>query len=139
MKKNVLMAALVCGFLVNANPVLPSELSKEITRELITVNKAEASPLCQSIAKNDIKMVKKLISMGADVNKFSGGKSPLMYAARYNRVEIMKVLVANGARVNARDERGNNALKHAINSGATDAVNFLETLRKDKKNKKRRK
>lgn len=134
MRKKVLLAALVCGFLVNANTI--STANDPTTTS--SIQKVEASPLCQSIAKNDIKMVKKLISMGADVNKFSGGKSPLMYASRYNRVEIMKVLIDNGARINARDERGNNALKHAKNSGATEAVKFLENLRKKKKDKKKR-
>ncbi len=131
------MAALVCGFVVSATTV-DSKLATVKTVEVAAADKnVDASPLCQSIAKNDVKMVKKLIEMGVDVNKFSGGKSPLMYAARYNRVEIMKLLVANGAKINTSDSRGNTALKHAENSGANEAVMFLKELRKDKKRKKK--
>ena len=131
MKKSVLVAALVCGFLVSATPVELNEVKSEEVK-VLTSKVTDVSPLCQSISKNDIETVKKLLAMGANVNKFSGGKSPLMYAARYNRVAMIKLLVDKGAKINVRDSRGNNALKHAKNSGAKDAVILLEELRKKK-------
>lgn len=80
--------------------------------------------------------VKKLINMGENVNKFSGGMSPLMYAARYNRVEMIKLLVENGAKIKARDAKGNNAIEHAKRSGAKEAEALLRELNKSKKKRK---
>jgi len=131
MKKSILVAALVCGFLASASPVELNKVNSENVK-VFTSKVTDISPLCQSISKNDIETVKKLLAMGANVNKFSGGKSPLMYAARYNRVAMIKLLVDKGAKINTRDSRGNTALKHAKNSGAKDAVLVLEELRKKK-------
>ena len=60
-------------FLINANTKVTQETARANVITTTVIEKTEASPLCQSIAKNDFKMVKKLIAMGADVNKFSGG------------------------------------------------------------------
>jgi ankyrin repeat protein len=52
--------------------------------------------------------------------------TPLMVAARYDRVEILKILLSNGAKLNAKDEKGFTALKHAELSNANGAVQFLK-------------
>lgn len=132
MKKNVLLAALVCGFLASATPVEQNALVNENVK-VLNAEFTIVSPLCLSISKNDIKTVKKLISLGENVNKFSKGMSPLMYAARYNRVEIIKLLVSNGANVKAKDSNGNTALVHAKRSGANEAATLLMELRKKKR------
>ena len=129
MKNQILTAALAFGLIANASTmnerVLPSN-SDNIT---VTTIK-EISPFCQSISKNDIETVKKLIRMGENVNKFSGGKSPLMYAARYNRVEIIKLLVEKGADIKRTDKRGATALVYAKRAGAVDAESLLREMKK---------
>ncbi|WP_298154276.1 ankyrin repeat domain-containing protein [Flavobacterium sp.] len=88
------------------------------------------SPLCLAIAKGDIEVVKKFIEYGASVNETSNGMTPLMFAARYNQVAIMKLLVENGADVKAKDTKGFTAMKHAENSKATEAIEYLKGIAK---------
>ncbi len=87
------------------------------------------SPFCISIAKGDYEMVKKMIELGTEVNIYSEGMTPLMYAARYNRLEIIKLLVINGAKINTKNRKGFNALKYAELSGALDAKKLLIKLK----------
>lgn len=84
------------------------------------------TPLNNAIIRGDIESVKKFIAYGVDVNQRSNGMSPLMLAARYNKVEIIKILLSNGAILNAKDEKGFTALKHAELSNAKDAVQILK-------------
>jgi ankyrin repeat protein len=86
------------------------------------------TPLCNAIAKGDIETVKKFIEYGADVNQTQNGMTPLMTAARYNRVDILKYLLEKGAEIDAKDERGNNALKYATLSNAKEAEAFLKQV-----------
>jgi len=129
MKNYILTAALAFGLIANANTmnerVLPSNSDNTIIKTI-----KDVSPFCQSISKNDIETVKKLIKMGVNVNKFSGGKSPLMYAARYNRVEMIKLLVEKGADIKAKDKHGDTAIVYAKRSGAADAESLLIEMKK---------
>ena len=85
-----------------------------------------ATPLGIAISKGDIEVVKKFIEYGVDVNQKSNGMSPLMIAARYNKVEIIKILLSTGANLDAKDEKGYTALKHAELSHANEAIQFLK-------------
>jgi ankyrin repeat protein len=85
-----------------------------------------ATPLGIAISKGDIEVVKKFIEYGVDVNENSNGMSPLMVAARYNKVEIIKILLSKGANLDAKDEKGFTALKHAELSHADEAVQLLK-------------
>ncbi|MCC9070465.1 ankyrin repeat domain-containing protein [Flavobacterium sp. F-65] len=86
----------------------------------------DVSPLNDAICKGDLETVKKLIENGAKVNKFSGGLTPLMTAARYNKVEIIKFLLSKGANPYTTADNGYNALKFAEVSKAVDAVAILK-------------
>ncbi|MCV9927809.1 ankyrin repeat domain-containing protein [Flavobacterium sp. LS1R49] len=90
----------------------------------------EVSPLNDAICKGDIETVKQLIESGANVNKFSGGLTPLMTAARYNKVEIIKLLISSGAKLRIEAENGYTALTYAEVSKAKDAEALLKTLLK---------
>jgi len=129
MKNYILTAALAFGLIANANTMDERILPSNSDNTIITITR-DVSPFCQSISKNDIETVKKLIKMGENVNKFSGGKSPLMYAARYNRVEMIKLLVEKGADIKRKDRRGDTALVYAERSGATDAEALLREMKK---------
>lgn len=85
-----------------------------------------STPLCVAISKGEVEVVKKFIEYGADVNEKTNGMTPLMYAARYNQVEIIAFLLEKGADPKIKDERGNTALDHAMNSKANEAVALLK-------------
>ncbi|TSE07452.1 MULTISPECIES: ankyrin repeat domain-containing protein [Aquimarina] len=121
----VLMLCMVVSFAFATDPVKNDNGYKVKKTEIISV-----SPFCISIAKGDYEMVKKMIELGTEVNKYSEGMTPLMYAARYNRLEIIKLLVSNGAKINTKNDKGFNALKYAELSGAVDAKKLLLELKK---------
>ena len=131
MKNYILTAALALGLIASANSIKENNFQNNL-QNVTKTSTLEVSPFCQSISKNDIDTVKKLIKMGVSVNKFSGGKSPLMYAARYNRVEIIKLLVENGADVKALDKHGSSVAEYAKRSGAAEAYELLKEMRKKK-------
>jgi len=131
MKNHILTAALAFGLIANANSIKENSLQNNL-QKVTEISIVDVSPFCQSISKNDIDTVKKLIKMGVDVNKFSGGKSPLMYAARYNRIELIKLLVKKGADFKIKDEHGDTALVYAKRSGATEAYELLKEMKSKK-------
>ncbi|MFD0963432.1 ankyrin repeat domain-containing protein [Pseudofulvibacter geojedonensis] len=128
MKKSIVLLVLVfLGLFVQANNENPLEkMLKAYKIEKVTYG--DVSALCISVYKNDISMVKKLIALGEDVNQVSGGKTPLMYAARFNNVEMIKILVANGARLVEKDKNGMTALDYAKLSRAENAAKLLKRL-----------
>lgn len=126
-KSVVLLGFFFLGVIVQANNEHPiTKMLKAYKIEKVTYGDVNA--LCVSVYKNDIIMVKKLIALGEDVNAFSGGKTPLMYAARFNNVEMIKLLVANGARLVQEDKNGKTALDYAKISRAENAKRLLERL-----------
>lgn len=135
MKKILLMALLVCGVATNAAD-LNVETNPKFT---IGAGTSDVSALCKFIANNDVEGVKKLLNLGENVNAYSGGMTPLMYAARYNRTEIIKLLIAKGAKIKAKDSRGNTALVHAQRSGAKKAEALLVKLVEEQKAMKKAK
>jgi ankyrin repeat protein len=124
-KLTILVMCMVVSFVLANDPVKDLKSYKVVKTEIINV-----SPFCISIAKGDYEMVKKMVELGTEVNKFSEDMTPLMYAARYNRVEIIKLLVANGAKINTKNTKGYNAMKYAELSGAKEAMALLLELKK---------
>ena len=65
----------------------------------------------------DIAMLDLLLNKGAAVNAANDeGVTPLMHAAQWNHVWTAKILLAHGAKLNARDKKGQTALKYALHS-----------------------
>ncbi|WP_074408371.1 MULTISPECIES: ankyrin repeat domain-containing protein [Aquimarina] len=124
-KLSILVMCMTVGLVLANDPVKNLNAYKVAKTEIINV-----SPFCISIAKGDYEMVKKMVELGSEVNKFSEGMTPLMYAARYNRLEIIKLLVANGAKINIKNAKGYNAIKYAELSGAKEAAVLLLELKK---------
>lgn len=93
---------------------------------LMTEDYKEINSFCKAIVKGDLDTVKKLISLGEDVNQKSLGKTPAIFAARYNRAEILKVLILNGADLSIKCERGYSVKKYAELSNANDALKVVE-------------
>ena len=118
MKKSVVIVAIAMAFSVtalNAKNVISNSSTYEVVAK-----KSKVSPLCMSIAKGDMETVKKLVDLGADLNKKSNGLTPAMYAARYNRLDILKLLVENGAKLKAKSDKGLTAKKYAEASNAKE-------------------
>ncbi|PXV53132.1 hypothetical protein SAMN04487785_12424 [Dyella jiangningensis] len=68
----------------------------------------------------DTRLLRALIAKGADVNRTSGGLSPLLAATRdswHGRAEAVMTLLANGASALATDAEGNTPLHGAVLSG----------------------
>ncbi|WP_106793122.1 ankyrin repeat domain-containing protein [Aquimarina sp. Aq78] len=124
-KLSILVMCMTVGLVLANDPVKNLKSYKVVKTEIINV-----SPFCISIAKGDYEMVKKMVELGSEVNKFSEGMTPLMYAARYNRLEIIKLLVANGAKINLKNTKGYTAMKYAEISGAKEAMALISELKK---------
>ncbi|WP_024772785.1 ankyrin repeat domain-containing protein [Aquimarina macrocephali] len=124
-KLSILVMCMTVGLVLANDPVKNLKSYKVVKTEIINV-----SPFCISIAKGDYEMVKKMVELGSEVNKFSEGMTPLMYAARYNRLEIIKLLVANGAKINLKNTKGYTAMKYAEISGAKEAMTLISELKK---------
>ncbi|WP_243042828.1 ankyrin repeat domain-containing protein [Dyella sedimenti] len=68
----------------------------------------------------DTRLLRALIAKGADVNRASGGLTPLLAATRdswHGRAEAVMTLLANGANALAADAEGNTPLHGAVLSG----------------------
>ena len=98
----------------------------EVVRVPKSLNLLKPSAFCNAIMKGDIEAIKKMISLGEDVNQKSMGMTPAHYAARYNKAEILKVLIANGADLKKRCERGYTIKKYAELSNAIEALEVLK-------------
>lgn len=94
------------------------------------INNLPTTPLISCIVYfKDINMVKQLIDAGADVNKRSKDKTPLMIVAQQKDKEVLKflrvMLACKDLDVNAKDAEGMTALMYAAQSGNTDIVREL--------------
>ena len=129
MKKTIIISAVALCFsmaTVHANTISLN------TDHLKMVPTLKVNSFCISIAKGDIETVKKLLSLGEDVNQKSYGMTPLMYAAKYNRTEILKLLIEKGADLNAKSDKNMTAIKYAELHGAKEAYAILEKVLSEK-------
>ncbi|WP_430391553.1 ankyrin repeat domain-containing protein [Dyella sp. 20L07] len=76
----------------------------------------------------DTRLLRALIAKGADVNRTTGGITPLLAATRdswHGRAEAVMTLVANGASPLATDAEGNTPLHGAVLSGEPNVAAML--------------
>ncbi len=74
-----------------------------------------ATPLERAIRYKNIKAVKKLVEVGADIeSRNSNGSTALIYALWYGNREIMEYLLSKGANINATDRNMQTALHIAV-------------------------
>ncbi|MBL7995396.1 ankyrin repeat domain-containing protein [bacterium] len=86
----------------------------------------EPTPLMIAARDGHSKLVRLLLSRGADVNALAtNGQTALMYAARYAPAEVVESLIKKGANVNAKDEDGKTALTFAVLFDRLDIVKSL--------------
>ncbi len=124
MKKTLIISGMALCFslgTINAETIIENNNGYSIQ----VAPKVDA--FCTSIARGDIETVKKLIDLGADVNKLSNGMSPAMYAAKYNRTEILKVLISEGADLKKKSRKRMTAKKYAEQSNAQEVLILIES------------
>lgn len=84
---------------------------------------AGESPLMMAALKGDVALSKKLIALGAKVNKT--GWSPLHYAATGPNVDEIKLLLNEGADIDPRSPNGSTPLMLAAGYGPEKNVELL--------------
>ena len=123
MKKTIIFSAIALCFSMGTINAKTANFNVENHN---VVNVFKVNSFCVSIAKGDIETVKKLISLGEDVNQKSEGMTPAMYAAKYNRTEILELLIARGADLKVKSDKKMTAADYAKLHGATDAHAIIE-------------
>lgn len=86
-------------------------------------NAADESPLMLASLNGMLDVVKRLVAMGADVNK--PGWAPLHYAATKAQLPVMRVLLENHAYIDASSPNGTTPLMMAAFYGSPSAVKLL--------------
>ncbi len=128
MKKTIVISGLASLLILGVSYAKPKSNGLEKVN-IENLNSLDVSIFCKSIAKGDIDTVKRMISLGQDVNQRFKGMTPIMYAARHNRVEVLKFLASKGAELNTTCYRNRfTALEYAKLSKATDAIEALKDL-----------
>ncbi|KAL1281053.1 hypothetical protein QQF64_015653 [Cirrhinus molitorella] len=103
--------------------------SSSSSRQKDKVNKRNErgeTPLHMAAIRGDVKQVKELIGLGADVSvKDFAGWTPLHEACNLGYYDVAKVLIGAGAEVNTQGLDDDTPLHDASSSGHTDIVKLL--------------
>ncbi len=130
MKKAILSVGMTCALLFTGVLASASVAQPEMHRETKVMVAFEINTFCKAIIQGDLETVKKMISLGEDVNQKSLGKTPAHYAARYNKPEILKLLIANGANLKKRCDKGYTVKKYAELSNAKEVLEVINASKK---------
>ncbi|MDZ4144863.1 MAG: ankyrin repeat domain-containing protein [Burkholderiales bacterium] len=83
----------------------------------------DESPLMLAALQGNLALVRRLITLDADVNK--PGWAPLHYAATNGHVDVMRLLLENHAYIDAESPNGSTPLMMAASYGTPEAVKLL--------------
>jgi ankyrin repeat protein len=85
------------------------------------------TPLYYACRDNRLSMARKLIELGANVNRTDSIKSqtPLFYAAREGHLEICKLLVERGANITLVDSDNKTAVQYARKFNKAEVLEYL--------------
>ncbi|MEN9538529.1 MAG: hypothetical protein RLZZ126_764 [Pseudomonadota bacterium] len=86
-------------------------------------NQADESPLMLAALRGDLSLAKRLVELGADVNKT--GWTPLHYASTNGHLEIMRLLLEHHAYIDASSPNDTTPLMMAAHYGSASAVKLL--------------
>jgi len=78
-----------------------------------------------SIKNGNILVAGKLVKIGADKNRQSHGKTPLMFCIQNRQIDLMRFLIRNGADINSKARNGNTALITATRMNKLEDVRLL--------------
>ncbi|XP_006868762.1 PREDICTED: ankyrin repeat domain-containing protein 12 isoform X2 [Chrysochloris asiatica] len=107
----------------------PKKTASSSSRQKDKVNKRNErgeTPLHMAAIRGDVKQVKELISLGANVNvKDFAGWTPLHEACNVGYYDVAKILIAAGADVNTQGLDDDTPLHDSASSGHRDIVKLL--------------
>lgn len=104
---------------------LKSQLEPAQLNECYAVKDSSYALLAMAIKMKATDCLAHLLSQeGVDVDKTCGGKTPLMYAAKYNQLEMLKSLLNAGAD-RSIEKKGSTALDYAKKYKHQDIIHFL--------------
>ena len=85
------------------------------------------APLHFAAIQGHVEIVRLLCDRGADVEaRHNGGGRPLHASASYGHISVVKELIEErNAEINARDDRGRMALRHARDRNKPDIAAYL--------------
>lgn len=127
MRKTILTTAAVFLLAVSGIYAVENKEAEAVIPASSIVDNNDLNSFCKAIVKGDIDTVRKLISLGEDVNEKSLGMTPAQLAARYNKAEILELLIAHGANLKAKSDKGYTAKKYAELSNATEALEVINS------------
>lgn len=127
MRKTILTTAAICVFAVTGIYAGDKTESTTVSRIAVIELSDGLNSFCKAIVKGDIDTVRKLISLGEDVNQKSLGMTPAIVAARYNKADILALLIENGANLKVKSDKGYTAKKYAELSNAKEALAVIQT------------
>ena len=88
-----------------------------------------ATALIESARGGNLRIARKLVESGADVNASDEFKlTSLMYAAMFGRLDVVKYLVKHGAHFGLIDVYGKTAKQWALHGNYQEIVDFLESV-----------
>ena len=106
---------------------LKKALTKENINKCYEAGNANYSLLILAIKLNSKECFNKLVNKKADLDKDCGGKTPLIYTAKYGRLEMAKKLIAKGASLENK-WRGRTALFYAKKHRQKEVSDYLASL-----------
>lgn len=81
--------------------------------------------LLAAIEKNNVALVNRLLVTGLDPNHRIKSESLLMICARAGHEDMVRILIEKGAEVNAKSDKGHNAMSFASRYGHLGVVQYL--------------
>ncbi|WP_300747704.1 ankyrin repeat domain-containing protein [uncultured Brachyspira sp.] len=104
-----------------------------ISFNLYSLTENEAS-FIEAAKNGDIKKVKELLALGADINiQDDNSWTALIYAAWAGHTETVKELIKAGANLNIKDNEGKTALDYAEGNGYNEIAKLLRSFKKKMK------
>jgi ankyrin repeat protein len=106
---------------------LKKKLTKENINKCYEAGNANYSLLILAIKLNSKECFNKLVNQKADLDKDCGGKTPLIYTAKYGRLEMAKKLIVKGASLEKKYS-GRTALDYAKKYQKKEVLDYLSSL-----------
>jgi len=109
--------------------LLESEIDTSNIDFCYTMKTKDYNLLSIAIKYGATNCLKKLVDLGADIDKVCADKTPLMYAAKGGKLEMLKYLVENGADLTL-ENKGQTALTYSKKYENADCETYLSDLYK---------